>query len=102
MELTGKAKEEFLEWWQSKIKNENFQYFKPREDVYLNALIIEFLDSVGVYIYFDTGTYVLKPNYRYKIITEDDTYIGYKENSRKEATVQAIKKANEIYNERFK
>ena len=46
--------------------------------------------------------YFNKPNFRYKIITNDDTCIGYKEYSRQEATIQAITKANEIYNERLK
>lgn len=92
MILNGKALEDFRYKY-------NMSNFNEYSEVLQNALIIEFFDSVGIYIYLETGTYFNKPNFRYKIITNDDTCIGYKEYSRKEATVQAIKKANEIYNE---
>ena len=96
MILTGKCKEKFLEWY-----NEPETYFYGLNKTCQNALIIEFFDSVGVYIYLETGTYFNKPNFRYKIITNDDTCIGYKEYSRQESTIQAIKKANDIYNVRY-
>lgn len=110
MILNGKAKEEFLEWYfNTYLKKNKYILIKDIEELFLsiepvfqNVLIIEWFDSVGIYIYFNTGTYVLTPNFRYEVITEDNIYIGYKENSRKEATIQAIKKANKIYNERFK
>ena len=95
MILNGKAKEDFKEW-----VFENY-YFQDLNVLYplhlIDTLIIEWFDSVGIYIYLETGTYFNKPNFRYKIITNDDTCIGYKEYSRKEATVEAIKKANDIY-----
>lgn len=97
MQLNGICKEKFLEWL-----DEESTWFQTFSDTHQNALIIEFFDSVGVYIYFNTGTYISKPNFRYEIITHDNVFIGFKENSRQEATIQAIKKANEIYNERFK
>ena len=89
MTLNGKTKEDFIDY---------ISLVEEMSDIYRNALIIEFFDSVGIYIYLETGTYFNKPNFRYKIITNDDTCIGYKEYSRQEATIQAITKANEIYN----
>ena len=97
MILNGKTKEDFKEWV---FENYYFQDLNVLYPLHLvDTLIIEFFDSVGIYIYLETGTYLNKPNFIYKIITNDDTCIGYKEYSRKEATVQAIKKANDIYNE---
>lgn len=101
MILTEKCKEKFLEWL---VKNGYPLYYDRipeilKYDVTKNALIIDFFDSVDIYIYLETATYVLKPNFRYKIITDDDTIIGFKENSRQEATIQAIKKANDLYND---
>ena len=109
MILTGICKEKFLEWyWNEWFDDKERNYYEEKEiavkalyttdTVFLNALIIEFFDSVDIYIYLETATYVLKPNFRYKIITDDDTIIGFKENSRQEATIQAIKKANDLYN----
>ena len=100
MILTNKTLEHFLDW---KVNNKNLSTieildFKHLSTTSKNALIIEFFDSVGVYIYLETGTYFNKPNFRYKIITNGDTCIGYKEYSRQESTIQAITKANEIYN----
>ena len=89
MILNGKTKEDFIDY---------ISLVEGMSDIHRNALIIDFFDSVGVYIYLETGMYFNKPNFRYKIITNDDTCIGYKEYSRQEATIQAITKANEIYN----
>ena len=96
MILNGKTKEDFIDY----IDSDDL-LVEGMSDIHRNALIIEFFDSVGVYIYLETGTYFNKPNFRYKIITNDDTCIGYKEYSRQEATIQAITKANDIYNVRY-
>ena len=59
-----------------------------------NALIIEFFDEQGVYIeLFNLGSFMFAINNSH----EDNGYL-----TRKEATIQAIKQANDIYNERFK
>lgn len=116
MILTGIAKEKFEKWYfenhcSSNIKFEDllphhiydvFGWLYKQSLTIQNAFVIDWFDSAGIYIYLETATYVLKPNFRYKIITDDDTIIGFKENSRQEATIQAIKKANDLYNERFK
>ena len=99
MILNGKSEVDFIKWASYNYGEDSGDLTMLRE-VYRNALIIEFFDSVGIYIYLETGTYFNKPNFRYEIITNNDTCIGYKESSRLEATIQAIKKANDIYNER--
>lgn len=95
MILNGKCKEMFLEWY-----NEPETYFYRLNKTCQNALIIEFFDSVGIYIDIRiefNDSFVLKTFDSY---AEDD-YVGTYSN-RQEATIQAIKKANDLYNERFK
>lgn len=91
MILTGKCKEKFLEWY-----NEPETYFYRLNKTCQNALIIEWFDSVGIYIdvriEFE-DSFVLKTFNSY---AEDD-YVGNYSN-RQEAIKQAIIKVNEIYN----
>ena len=97
MILNGKAKEDFKEWI---FENYYFQDLNVLYPLYLvDTLIIEWFDSVGIYI----GVY---PNnnmssYLSFEMSINDDWIGEEEN-RQEATIQAIIKANDIYNERFK
>ena len=85
MILTGKCLEAFLDW---RFKNVSMVFNGCPESVD-HALIIEFFDSVGIYIcpvklwgrwsdFFDTE------------LTQYKTRV--------EATTEAIKKANEIFN----
>ncbi|MFV0232788.1 hypothetical protein OBK30_06950 [Empedobacter falsenii] len=89
MILNGKCKEKFLEWF-----SEPETYFYRLNNTCQNALIIEFFDSVGVYIEI-----IRNEGYFEYIVMEEWDY-GFE--SRQEATIQAIKKANDIYNARFK
>lgn len=88
MILTGKAKEGF----------ENIYPLISRSEIYEHALIIEWFDSVGIYICIENHY----RNFGYKIqdkgnvILYDHTFAIH---SRQEATKQAISKASEIYNE---
>lgn len=97
MILNGKAKEDFKEWT---FENNNFQDLNVLYPLYLvDTLIIEWFDSVGIYI----GVY---PNnnmssYLSFEMSINDDWIG-EELTRQEATIQAITKANDIYNEIFK
>jgi len=103
MKLTGKCKEDFLEWFKKSEKIKLHKYekveivFKIQNESYKNALIIEFFDSVGIKVLIDTlhfqnwFFYKIKNNIN---IIED--VIMY--NSRIKATNEAIIKANEIYN----
>ena len=103
MILTGKAKEDFCTWINRDIPNkESFEcemnindlYFKTSTELY--ALIIEWFDSVGVYV--DVVSNSQTSTFDAYV---DDDYI-YFYHSRKEATEQAIIKANQIYNDRTK
>jgi len=102
MKLTDKAKEDFLDYLRNNKKASleigvlrlHWQEY-PKE--YLNALIIEWLDSVQLQITifcFDLNKYsinILKQGrYMYNI---EKTY-----KNRNEATEYSIEKANEIYN----
>ena len=73
-------------------------WFSIQDEALKNALIIEFFDSVDMKIGYipiiggDFETYVNVDKY--------DVYnIDHRFEARQEATTQAIKKANEIYNE---
>ena len=106
MILTGKAKEDFYYYVFNNIKE---QLFGDLQDVYdyiyslpisyNHALIIEWFDSVGIYVFIERATYVFKPNFIYRIDVIDDLYEGYSCATRKEATKEAILKCNTIYNE---
>lgn len=115
MILTGKAKEDSLEWCktQNSLKL-GLQVPNTIGGVILdlgsniglmpksfqNALIIEWFDSVGIYI--DIGIHNVSRNtFNYSIHLKQkniysDLYTSIK--TRIKATEQAIKKANEIYN----
>lgn len=101
MILTNKTLEHFLKW---KVNNKKLSTieildFKHLSVTSQNALIIEFFDSVGIYI----GVYPATNCSQYLMfeISINDDWISEEEN-RQEATIQAIIKANQIYNERFK
>lgn len=93
MVLTGKAKEDFLKWCR-----QDATWIQTYEDIFIHSLIIDWLDSVGVYISIgyrlDYDHWTLKV----ETLTGSDYERGYL--SRHEATKQAIIKANEIYNKR--
>ena len=102
MILTGKTKEDFERWLHSNdvlIKDGIY------DDTYLTdvfdklplnlqyASIIEWFDSVGVYI---TSDYLeLNKGFYSEILNENFEII---KPTRQEALIEAIKKANEIYN----
>jgi hypothetical protein len=108
--LTGKA-ELFFNMWliEYYLKNrQDYHQFSNesilrkhyrKTEVEKKALIIDFFDSIGIYIYiepyFSSMNRILFKNYvlRNKDIDEQNDYL-----SRSYATEQAIIKANEIYN----
>ena len=107
MTLTNKTLEHFLEW---KVNNKNLSTIEVLDFKYLstisqNALIIEFFDSVGIYIEIKTDVYTVtgfgnKCDYYIKVgkkMFYDEMY-----KTRQEATIQAITKANDIYNNTYK
>lgn len=80
-------------------------YFNDLPESCKNTLIIDFFDSVGIYITSRRNCYGAKYNHWYYIVTDtkgvhlnDFLEVKIKNDCRKEATTEAIKKANEIYN----
>lgn len=98
MKLTGKTKEDFFKWFKknSKIKLHEYEkveiVFKIQNEVYKNALIIDFFDSVGVYIGITNYSSYFRCWIGEKCINIFDT--------RTEATSEAIIKANDLYNQK--
>ena len=103
MILTGKAKKEFFNWLDNQgvngidISNWEFEKFHLLSNVSQNSLIIEWFDSVGIYV--NSSGLTLSKTFISDVSVNDNceyNYDGFR--IRKEATEQAIKKANEIYN----
>ena len=121
MKLTDEAKIDFLEYYWSKYigksrfynqKEETEDFFNYLYPIFQNALIIEWFDSVGLFIGVDSWrTCEEKPktffwqnvkdiNQKSLIIETYETSLTTSKNkSRKEATNKAIEKANQIYNQ---
>jgi len=103
MKLTGKCKEEFNEYYDEMRWNLDDMDFKNIPELLQNALIIDFFDSVGIYIniksyqYLYDWSYEIKQLKRKTIVMEDNPKIPIK--SRTQATNEAIIKANDLYNE---
>ena len=101
MILTGKAKKDFSKFY---IDN-NYDLtinFKNLPEIYQNTLIIEWFDSVGIYISINYVDFYdeLRNNTGFETyVTNKGLSVKFRSvSSRQEATLQAIKKANEIYN----
>ena len=109
MILTGKAKEDFENY----VLNENLRHdsevlisvynqetlfidYKDVKKTLLNALIIEWFDSVGIYITSDY--FELNKGFYSEILNENFAIV---KPTRQEALTEAIKKANEIYNSKI-
>ena len=106
MLLTNKAKEDFENYVLNKnlghdsevlisVYNQEtlFIDYKDVKKTLLNALIIEWFDSVGIYI---TSDYLEVNRVFYSEILNENFEIV--KPNRQEALTEAIKKANEIYN----
>lgn len=107
MKLTGKAKEDFLKWVKKRcnikihelIKIE--MWFDIQDDAFKNALIIEWFDSVGIYIIIKkTVDIYWLYDIQYQNSNINISVFEPMQESRREAIKQAIIKANEIYNDR--
>ena len=99
MILTGKASKDFIKWLHFK---HNLQPYNLFNEIIQYALIIEWFDSVGIYISINYVDFYDE----FRNNTGFETYVTNKGLSvkfrsvsiRQEAIKQAIKKANEIYN----
>ena len=108
MILTGKTKEDFENYVLNKnlghdsevlisVYNQEtlFINYNNVKETLLNALIIEWFDSVGIII---TSDYLeLNKGFYSEILNENFAIV---KPTRQEALTEAIKKANEIYNEK--
>jgi len=100
MILTGKAKEHFEAWLSSEM------YVLPDNGIeglgalFLNALIIEWLDSVGIYI--DITYRPLRHVFKYNLYIFDAYAPDGIKSTRQEATEAAILTANNLYNDTAK
>ena len=107
MILNGKSRIEFEKWLS---KQQNFilnRYTKKivfmgkllvedLPDEIINALIINWFDSVGIYIGIEV--YYLQEKFEWVIPTNDGYYHQKDFKTRQEATEKAIEKANLIFN----
>ena len=106
MILTGKTKEDFENYVLNKelghdsevlisVYNQEslFINYNNVKETLLNALIIEWFDSVGIYITSDY--FELNKGFYSEILNENFEIV---KPTRQEALTEAIKKANEIYN----
>ena len=101
MELTGKAKESFIDYLdktnQIKIEKGILNlHWQDLPEKFKNALIIEWFDSVGIYITSDY--FELNKGFYSEILNENFAIV---KPTRQEALTEAIKKANEIYNSKI-
>lgn len=91
MILTGLAKEDFISFMCKTYPNIRWHDYENMTDSMINALIIEWFDSVGIYVN------AIRFNDNWKFIV-DFVYKDRKYRTRQEALIFAITKANEIYN----
>jgi hypothetical protein len=105
--LNGKAKELFEKWvfktypkYAQSYHNGCLSIFTDLTEQMTNALIIEWFDSVGVYIELGGINFDgLQFWYNIQEYNTINGINGHKFNTRQEATTQAIKKANELINQ---
>jgi hypothetical protein len=91
MNLTNKCKTDFGMWHFSRnTPIEEYKNFHLLSDTCKNALIIEFFDSVDIYVS------ALRFDLKWKPLCNHIIERNFK--TRQEATNKAIEKANEIYN----
>ena len=93
MILNGKAKKDFKEFLYNKY--DVLYKLKDYHKTMLYAEIIEWFDSVGIYITSDY--FELNKGFYSEVL---DSNFAIVKPTRQEALTEAIKKANEIYNEK--
>ena len=100
--LTGKCKRTFLKWLKIRVNSTLHEidkiefWFNLQDESFKIALIIEWFDSIGIYI---TSDYLeLNKGFYSEILNENFEIV---KPTRQEALTEAIKKANEIYNSKI-
>ena len=99
MILTKKSNRTFLKWLKIRVNSKLHEidkiefWFNLQDESFKITLIIEWFDSVGIYI---TSDYLeLNKGFYSEILNENFEII---KPTRQEALTEAIKKANEIHN----
>lgn len=110
MILTGKCKEDFYNYYNNSSEKYLVNYINC-EDLpsnFLTTLIIDFFDSVGICIHPRRSFLGAEFKHWYFVITDEIgchlnnfMEVRIKNDSRQEAKTEAIKKANEIYNDKY-
>lgn len=99
MILTDKAEIDFRDWLFENGKNNDYPDFHAYSETCKNSLIIEWLDSVGIYVIIEyqrpLNSFVCELNAFGKLRTDLSVC-----KSRQQAKNEAIKIANEIYNKK--
>ncbi len=114
MELTGKAKEDFNKWYLKHIKSYNDKLISNTDENYFNLLTnsmkygvyVDWFDSVGFEIFIKSVGVVEyeRDSVKYYFVITDSlrkrlsNYLAFRSDTRQEARLKAIEKANEIYN----
>lgn len=96
-QLTGKARQDFINYICKTYPNIRWHEYETFTNSMIYALIIEFFDSVGIYI--NTWEY---QGFCWQIdsnLLEESPKYNEPFKTRPEAQTEAIKKANQIYNE---
>ena len=97
--LTGKCKRTFLKWLKIRVNSKLHEidkiefWFNLQDESFKITLIIEWFDSVGIYITSDY--FELNKGFYSEIL---DSNFAVVKSTRQEALTEAIKKANEYYN----
>jgi hypothetical protein len=94
MTLTGKAKKSFEKWYYKEIHYVGLCDIDMHLSQTINALIIEWFDSVGVYINIEPKRVI--DSWIFDVLINKEVHSVW--STRQEATTKAIEKANEIYN----
>jgi hypothetical protein len=101
MILTGKCREGFINFMCKNHKYIKWCDYQTMSEVVLNALIIEYFDSIGVYIEIQVLKVETYPKYSFNMrnISFNMLSQGDYFKSRQEATEKAIEKANDLINQ---
>lgn len=99
MKLTGKCAEAFKSYLKETKGDVMAHVIYEFEDLYQNALIIEFFDSVGIYVEIKNKFGQRKQCQRFSFVVKNYNS-GFLFDFRTEATNKGIEKANEIFNNR--
>jgi hypothetical protein len=97
MKLTQNTKSEFYKWYQKRLSvMTRMDLLNINDQTVYNSLIIEFFDSIGIYIEVSIDKYLTNVIFDAYV---DNEWIGTSFRTRSEATEGAIEAANYFYNQ---